>query len=54
MSDDLELLVPLHGKQEWEQVSVALPKADSILHGALSALSALSASPREAKMEVVG
>lgn len=51
MSDDLELLVPLHGKQEWEQVSVALPKVDSILHGALSAL---SASPREAKMEVVG
>ncbi len=51
MSDDLELLVPLHGKQEWEQVSVALPKADSILH---EALSALSASPREAKMEVVG
>jgi len=48
MSDDLELLVPLHGKQEWEQVSVALPKADSILHGALSA------SPREAKMEVMG
>ena len=51
MSDDLELLVPLHGEQEWEQVSVVLQKADSILHGALSAT---SASPREAKMEGVG
>ncbi len=51
MSDDLELLVPLHGKQEWEQVSVALPKAALTLYGTHSAL---SASPREAKMEVVG
>ena len=51
MSDDLELLVPLYGKQEREQVSVALPKAALTLHGTHSAT---SASPREAKLEVMG
>ncbi len=44
MNDELELLVPSHGKQEGEQVSVALPKAALTLHGTLSAH---SASPRE-------
>ena len=51
MIDELELLVHSHGKPEWEHVAVALSKATLTLHGTLSAL---SAAPREAKMEVMG